>query len=96
MKIPYKFSCSNGFDPDTGDCLFPEFQDTSELQARENEFRETPKFLTFDQFITICQNEDWINPGWEFYFYPSDEFRWQIYVAYDFMNDIHYFFSEYP
>ncbi len=97
-KATYRFNCSNGFDHKTGDCLFGEFRDVSHFGCREEEFRDRVEegldgFLTFDEFISLCQNEQWINPGWEFYFYPGSETEYQVYVAYDPDEDIHYFFS---
>ena len=97
-KATYQFNCVNGFDPDTGDCLFVEFQDASDFACREAEFRagvdsKTCDYLTFDEFILACKNEQWINPCWEFYCYPADGFCQLIYVAYNRDDDIHYFFT---
>jgi len=101
IKASYVGNCSNLFDKDSGECLFDIFRDVSDFGCKEEEIRNQIEegrevLLSFDDFLSLVnieaiQNKDLQN--FEFYFYPETEYSPQIYVAYDIMEDIHYFFK---
>ena len=101
VKASYIGNCSNIFDSDSGECIFDLFRDVSDFANKEEEIRGQIDegreiLLTFDEFsalvdISVLSGKDFSN--FEFYFYPETEYSLQIYVAYDIVSDIHYFFK---
>ena len=100
QKASYAGNCLNSFNVDDGECLFDFFKDVSDFAYKEEEIREQINegreiLLSLNDFsnlvnISPIQNKNLKN--FEFYFYPQTESSPQIYVAYDLINDIHYFF----
>jgi hypothetical protein len=98
----YIGNCTNSFDAE-GNCLFNIFRDVSEFAQREEEIQEALDegrdiLLSQEDFECIeavdlkaLGNVDFRN--FEFYFYPQTETSPQVFVAYDELEDIHYFFA---
>lgn len=95
-NIQYIGNCTDIFDEDTGECLLNIFKDVSDFANKEENFRTQIEnghdlFLSYKEFITIVGNYSFVKSDFEFYFYLGKMFK-NIYVAYDIINDIHYFF----
>lgn len=92
----YVGNCTNLFDPETGDCLVDIFRDVSEFAAIENDFHERVEagedgFLTHEEFKALVGEQTITHNDWMFYFYPTDTKN--IYIAYDPINDVHWFWQ---
>lgn len=98
-KAEYIGNCSNIFDSDGGECIFPIFRDVSDFANKEEEFRDEldegrDLLLSKEEFLILAEHKDFLdNPNMEFYFYQETETSPQIYVAYDIDEDMHYFFK---
>ena len=101
QKASYVGNCSDSFDEDSGECLFDFFRDTSDFACKDEEIREQIDegreiLLSLNDFAVLVDIEPISNKdlkSFEFYFYPQTEFSPQVYVAYDMIDDIHYFFK---
>lgn len=99
-KARYVGNCTDIFDRSSGECLIDIFRDVSDFGCKEEDLREQIEdgretVLSLDEFSNIVDIDCLMGKdlsGFEFYFYSESEFSNQIYVAYDKLSDIHYFF----
>jgi hypothetical protein len=98
----YIGNCTNLFD-ENGDCLLHFFKDVSEFAQREADISEDINngrdiLLSQEEFESVGEvdlkaiGKDSLK-DFLFYFYPETETSPQVYVAYDELEDIHYFFA---
>lgn len=90
----YIGNCTNSFDPDTGKCYLPYFEDTSDFAVKDENAQEISK-AEFSMFVPEVPDEikEALKATDEhklkFLFYDNN-----IFVIYDGLNDIHYFFGK--
>lgn len=96
MSIKYIGNCTNLFNKDTGNCLANIFDDVSHFAHYENNFwgrvdNDEDGFIEVADFNDTVGKNDIVQEGWKCYFYPTSGKN--IYVAYDPIADVHWFWA---
>ena len=85
--MTYVGNCINSFDSETGSCSLSEFNDVSDFAVQDEKAVEISK-QEFDNFVNstgcIFEVDD---SKYQYYHYQSG-----LLVAYEYAEDIHYFF----